>query len=256
MEGHIEQQVGVRCRGCAGLTLALSPLSLRPAVHPAQAVVGAYGLCSAIYLVVSVVGYWAYGNVVSGFLLDMFDHPKVCAMQCGRCDTVCRRSAGRAAAQACVDTPPACLLPSLPAPQWLMTVLYLMCVVHLLIGEQASCGEMWGHTCACAACARHPLQEAVIAHLRPAAATPPTMQIFEWVLCARWEARLVAFAKRKFPRATWVRRERTDINGRTMDGPSRITMLLVRCAAHAWQGCGGVAVAGRAQDMLHARRAN
>ncbi|PRW58780.1 GABA transporter 1-like [Chlorella sorokiniana] len=40
-----------------------------------KAVLATTSLVSTIYIIVSVVGFWAYGNVVSGFLLDMMSHP-------------------------------------------------------------------------------------------------------------------------------------------------------------------------------------
>lgn len=53
------------------------------------------------------------------------------------------------------------------------------------------------------------------------------LQVFEWVLYDSWENKLV----RKFPRTTWLRRSRTDAEGRTFAVPSRACMLAVRCVA-------------------------
>lgn len=37
---------------------------------------------TALFLCVSVVGYWAYGSAVSSFLLDMSSHPKWLVITC------------------------------------------------------------------------------------------------------------------------------------------------------------------------------
>ncbi len=41
-----------------------------------RALILAYAVLTSLFIVVSVVGYWSYGNAVSGFLLTMFDHPR------------------------------------------------------------------------------------------------------------------------------------------------------------------------------------
>ncbi len=45
--------------------------------HPMRrAIIVAYTILTSIWMVVSVVGYWAWGNGVSGFLLSQLTHPK------------------------------------------------------------------------------------------------------------------------------------------------------------------------------------
>ncbi|KAI3427931.1 hypothetical protein D9Q98_006323 [Chlorella vulgaris] len=135
---------GTSCGTDAGASAAAGTTSSLPHVSgaPVEQLPCSCG-SAAVYLGVAVVGYWAWGNSVSGFVLAMSTHPT-----------------------------------------WLLIVTNLMSVSQLLVAEQ----------------------------------------VCEYVLYETGELALVA----RFPWATWLHKQRLNSQGRRVQVPSRLTMLLVR----------------------------